>query len=534
MKNIKRIFVALLALVASFVMIGAVSAANNGSITINGTTSGKTYEVYKIFDLTYSGSGSDLKVAYTINDAWKGFFTGAGSKYIVSESTIDGVELSPISIEKAGTTPQEYETKYINITESNVAEFATDALAYLGVAANNITKTKDAVATGETTVIEGLEYGYYLVYPEGATEIDDNYASIASLTSTTPEAEVNIKATYPTIDKTADGPSYEVGTYATFTITGKVPDTTGFTSYTYAIHDSWTAGLEYVEAGFNMMVKVGTKTVTVNSENLTLTRDSDNNVTGFTLNIDVKNQEYSFGDVIEVKYSLLVNEKAIHSTTTNNHAYLEYSNNPLKNSTSTTTPIEVPVYSSSIELLKVAGESCAGEGSERVCTVKLAGAKFVLMNADKTKYYQIVSFKKVGNEYKVADVAWVSNIDEATEFTTNEDGIIETVVVGDTEYTINAFEGLKDGTYYIVETEAPVGYNKLLQPVSVELVGETDEDTERDVPRVKNVTVENNTGKQLPSTGGMGAKLFIVIGLLLALVSAVVLVTNKRMAKVSL
>ena len=138
------------------------------------------------------------------------------------------------------------------------------------------------------------------------------------------------------------------------------------------------------------------------------------------------------------------------------------------------------------------------------------------------------------NIFSANDIEWVKDINDATVFTTNEDGIIETPVegllIGGTEYTINAFEGLKDGKYFIVETEAPAGYNKLAQPVEVVLNGSTDQNN-KPIPVVKNVTIENNTGTTLPSTGGFGTKMFIIIGSLLAVVSAIVLVTNKRMSK---
>lgn len=77
--------------------------------------------------------------------------------------------------------------------------------------------------------------------------------------------------------------------------------------------------------------------------------------------------------------------------------------------------------------------------------------------------------------------------------------------------TIN---GLKAGTYYLHEIEAPEGYNKLTAPVKVTItettgadgkvtgvtykVGETDQSTN------ETVKVENKTGSMLPSTGGMG------------------------------
>lgn len=44
-------------------------------------------------------------------------------------------------------------------------------------------------------------------------------------------------------------------------------------------------------------------------------------------------------------------------------------------------------------------------------------------------------------------------------------------------------------------------------------------------------TVENSTGKELPQTGGIGTKLFIIIGSLLVIASSAILIVNKRMSK---
>jgi len=531
MKNIKKLFVVALIFVLSLCMGNTVLAettTNKGSIIISGTTKEKIYEVYKIFDLTYSGSEEEqnLKVAYTIDSAWTNFFGQGqdGEEYIVSENT---GSLNAITVK----TEEGYETKYINITEDNVEEFAQDALAYLGKT-TTIKRAAFKKATGETTTIDGLELGYYLVYPEGATEIKKDYASIASLTSTTPTAEINIKATYPTINKTVEENSVEVGEYATFTITGKVPDTTGFTSYTYKIHDSWTDGLTYDKNGFNMVVTIGDNSFTITDENLTVSNE------GFTLSIDVKNTNYEIGDEITVVYNLKVNALAINSTTTKNSAYLEYSNNPKNTETSKTTKIEVPVYSSRIKVLKVDGASCSGEGDERTCSIPLAGAKFVLKN-EEGKYYSITGSYLLleSNEpleeakWGVNDIAWVTNIEDATVFTTNEEGIIsyteEGVWLSPNGITTTAFEGLKDGTYYLVETVAPEGFNKLVNEIEIVVEG-TENNT---IPVVQEVTVENNSGTALPSTGGFGTKMFILVGSVLAILSAVVLVTNKRMSK---
>jgi len=470
----KKIFSVLLVLVLSAFAINTFAAELKGSITVNNTVKGKKYNIYKIFDLTYSGS----KVAYTMDLDWEAFFEGEGSNYIVDTNTGN---LNQITIDG--------ETKYINITDSNIAEFAQKALAY----ATDIEADATKVAEGDSTVFSDLELGYYLVYPQGATEKEDVNGSIASIDSTMKDATVNVKAKYPEITKDVNEHTFNVGEYAEFTITGKVPDTTGFKTYTYKISDTWTNGLELDPENVEFTVRFGEETISavtpIYSE------------TGFTLTYDMtKYQEY-IGDTITITYKLKVTEEAINSENTKNSATLTYSNDPKSDTTTTTTPEEEYVYSSKIVVTKV-------DGADN--SVTLEGATFVLMSGN--KYYQAVK-----NEDKLVEVRWVDSIDDATKLTTGADGII-------------SFEGLKNGSYELVETEAPTGYNKLPQPVDVEVNGSYD-DNEKPIPVVSEKTVENNTGTELPSTGSFGTKMFIVIGSLLVLLSMVVLVTNKRMSK---
>ena len=45
------------------------------------------------------------------------------------------------------------------------------------------------------------------------------------------------------------------------------------------------------------------------------------------------------------------------------------------------------------------------------------------------------------------------------------------------------------------------------------------------------VMVENQTGTELPSTGGIGTTIFYIVGSLLAVGAVILLVTKKRMGK---
>ena len=490
MKNIKRIISALLTFILSFTMINVAFAENSGSIVINGTTEGKTYEIYKIFDLTYSGT----KVAYTIDEDWVNFFNeGDGSQYIV---TTDTGNLNQISVGDA--------TKYINITDDNIAEFTKYALVYAttlsGSDGNKISDSSGSVTFND------LELGYYLVYPQGATDITTGNSTICSITSTMPNAEVNIKATYPSITKTVDDQNAEVGQLVTFTITGQVPDTTGYETYSYIVNDIMSAGLELDSSVADFNVTFGESVIDVNPI-------YENN--GFTLTFDMtKYQEY-VGNVITITYKIRVTEDAVNSDTTKNSATLTYSNNPKDlTSTATTPPVEIPVYTSEVNVIKV-------DGTDE--TIKLAGASFVIKNAEGLYYQALNADKKIITNLTttegVVDVNWAENEEEATLLVTDEIGII-------------TFKGIENGTYYLVEVEAPVGYNKLTSPVTIK-VGYTDEEgTNLGNVAVSHIeTVQNNSGISLPTTGGIGTTIFIIAGSLLMLVSIVLLITSKKETK---
>ena len=102
----------------------------------------------------------------------------------------------------------------------------------------------------------------------------------------------------------------------------------------------------------------------------------------------------------------------------------------------------------------------------------------------------------------------------------------------DIDAGIALIEGEGNGVYYLEETQAPDGYNKLAsrQAVTINgnnLMAELSADFSTYVDG--GIRIENKTGAEMPSTGGIGTIIFTVIGSLLVIGAVVVLVSKKRM-----
>lgn len=475
----KKLFALLLTLLMLLAMgTTAFAAEETGSITVNGTTKGKTYDVYKIFDLTYSGDA----VSYTIDTDWTAFFNGDGADYIVAADT-EPASLSPIVVNGV--------TKYINITNENVAEFAQAALAYAGSETADDTKE----AEGSTIAFEGLALGYYLVYPQGAADITTGNASICSLTSTTPNATVQVKAEYPTIEKEVNDTNVDVGQTITYTVTGKVPDTTGYTAYDYIVEDTMSDGLTFNSSVANMSITIGGTAITdvtpVYADN------------GFTLTFDMtRYQEDSVGKEIVITYRAVVNENAVNGTEGNpNEAVLIYSNDPGdSNSKMTNPPVIVKVYTAGIEILKY-------DAADETKATTLAGAKFALKDAD-GKYYKFTAATETTPE----NVEWVDDVDDATTVATDDNGQAW-------------FKGLESGEYALEELEAPTGYNMLTEDVKITINHDAQTATTYQIAEIA-----NSTGAALPETGGIGTTIFYIVGGLLMAGAVVLLITKKKLS----
>ena len=94
--------------------------------------------------------------------------------------------------------------------------------------------------------------------------------------------------------------------------------------------------------------------------------------------------------------------------------------------------------------------------------------------------------------------------------------------------------GFDNGVYYLEETAAPAGYNKLTSRTEFTIADASLDAIYNDgiFSTGSGVHVVNKTGSMLPETGGLGTLLFTLLGGGTALGTGVVLVTKKRMSKI--
>ena len=490
-----------------FMAIAVCFSSFADSITIKEAEKGKTYDLYRIFDLTGKDThdpedGVFELYSYTVNPAWNDFFFGEGAP---------GKEF--LVLKENDTVPDEYKglneltyvdasgkksTYFMNITDDNVADLSQKALAYsVKLAAPDYT---DKASDGDLT-FDGVKLGYYLVYPRGAADIKSGYASICSLQSTTPDAEIEVKATYPTIDKEVDDPSVEVGQTVTFTVTGQVPDTTGYTEYKYIVTDTMTKGLKFDGTG-SVKVTIG------GADNTGYKSLKDSGENGFILEYDMTEFQGSVGEKIVITYTATVTDDAVCEVTTNS-AKLKYSNDPRHATDSDylgeTPRVEKEVYSSKIKVIKI--------DNATPDTKNLEGAEFCLRSATPSdaQYYKYTE----GDDTTPSKVEWVATEEEATKVTTKADGTAE-------------FTGLEDGTYYLREIKAPAGYSLLDHDVEITVAGTQDKDKGKMVGVTVEEKIVNVPGKLLPKTGGTGTTILYIVGGILVVGAGILLITKKR------
>lgn len=479
MKLTKRLFTAGVALALTLSLNVPAFAA---TITIDNAVDGQTYNAYKIFDVTTSTSGDKTNYSYTLDASetdLKALLEGAG---LTLTSSADG----SVYMVTAGLEDEADAAK--------LAEYLNENITKLGK------PDKTGVGASGTATIADLEKGYYFV--------DSSLGSLCILDTTEDSATVNEKNSIPSITKKvkedSNGAWQKTATIdVTDTIEYQLTVNTG-TGYQglgngvdadYVIKDTLPTGITYTD---NSIVIADAEWTT---DDYTVSYDAPSN----TLTITLK----------QAKLAALGQDKDIVITYKATAAGNLAVDKEHKNTVTLTYKGQNPTDNAVVKTYDIKGdtEGYAFTKVDGATDEPMEGVQFVLSKTDNgaTKY------AKFNDDMWLTD--WVDAQESATPLTTDENGHIYAY-------------GLDADTYTLTETYTLPGYNLLTDTITVTI----DEGgnvkykyTTAEGEGGNSILVENMTGTELPSTGGMGTTVLYIAGVALALGAGITLVVRRRM-----
>ncbi len=541
----KKLFALLLSLVMIMALAAPATAAGGpttGTITITNAVAGQKYTIYKVFDLTYNEDGAKVpdggvdagqpaQVSYT--------YTKTGASDGLYDALADTASPFTLTATSAANVYQ-VTLKDPSTSGETIATFLKGLVN--GGKLTKYTKTgldnPVTVADNENTaVFDDVDFGYYY--------IESSVGAVVMVNSATPNIEIQSKNSAPTLkydgdtDGTGSNRAAGYGDAETFTLTL----TAGAGAQNYVVHVTVPAGLTYDSTtGITVQKAAWNETNNNNdaaadvtaTDNYTVDTITDTNLADgldFTVTFEESFMEgLKEKDQIIITYKATVNDgqgsttaATIRDAGNKSEAYVSYgAADPAETS---------PKTSDTVYVYDLTVSKYYKDSSNSDAVTALPGAKFkIYKSADtKTYYAQVTGGKLTG---------WTETEADGTE--------LESGAISGDKSTFKV-EGLDAGEYFLVETEAPEGFNILTAPVVFRIDAKYDADaagnnivvkeesgypTTDPTPYAENNTieVENNSGSRLPSTGGIGTTIFYIVGSVLAVGAIILLITKKKMS----
>lgn len=558
-----------MATTASFTASAAGTPVTSGSITIDSSVANHKYTAYQIFDADLTEESGNITFA---NVKWgsaidttktDALYTELAA-YLKTSKTLSSASevaeaIKAVQGSLGGATQREALDDIADMFAKCISDSATGVdLAYNDANSNYKGKISDpgyylvidTKDSGVTSPTQDNAYSRYMLLVAG----DSSIAPKASYPTVEKKVKENVKAitgqaTYEksTTEKWNDVADYNIGDAVPFKLYGTMPDTLDdYEHYYYQFSDSLGSQFEVPENikiyidGNEIAPEAGVCEVST-AVAIPGTRGPElmvkfNDIKSIDIDKDTAGiQSITKDSIVTIEYTAVLNSNAeIGLPGQENKVKLEYSNNPNATGDGTTKPGDtgetpedkVIVFTYELDTTKV-------DGIDN--TKKLENAEFKLyrMNGSTKEYV------KVDTDSKVA--GWTDTAADATTLISDTNGLFKVI-------------GLDDGTYYLEETKAPSGYNKLTNAVEVVITATTvNNQTWSSTPAdaltklnftagdnvgrgdvatgIASINIANNKGSTLPSTGGIGTTIFYVLGGTLVVGSGIALVTKKRLGK---
>lgn len=546
MKTMKKVVAIFMAVAMTLAMSISAFAdePTTGTITVDNATIGQTYTAYKVFDLTYD-SADHSKVSYT--------YTKQGTTDAFLNALLDTAS-SPFTLVKNGSTDTYTVSLATGKTNKDAIDFLKNHANLIKIEAN---KKKEVNAAAETINIDGLPFGYYFI-----TSTLNN-GTVATIDSTNPTATVHDKNQIPTWDNNPGDPGADPddpkdptdrdpGNGKVILVDGKqvttneakfgdkVQFSVAVNATEYAPNNGGEIAKvkEYIFAdalsdGFKAPTDIKVFVKTGASTDATPLGTDDYRIakSGNVLNVIVPYKDaWGANCIIDVQYKAEVDTDAViagsgnlntanFTYNTTNTPYTPGDNNPYdptkppydpdepnnpNNNPPGTNPPDKPFDPDNKKTTTTYVYALGIEKVDGTTKAALKGAEFTIN----------VPVKATGTTgvYEYNPTGTAGNV----TLTTTDAGLL-------------VIKGLTTGEYELTETKAPAGYNLLptAQKVKVEATGQTNV---LNISATK-VQIDNNSGAELPETGGMGTTLFYILGGLLVVAAGFTFVVRRKMNK---
>ena len=464
-----------------------VTTTSTASITVENALPNDQLSAYKVVDIAYNSANNTL--TYSWNSAFADFFEGSTSYNSTAYTVDDFAKLTDDSADL-----KDLLSKLPNyIANRTIAPVATQT-----------------VGAGKTATFANLAMGEYFIRPTSTTSVyqlmlQKIEPTVVNGTYVIDDVTFSAKHQEVSVTKTADKTSVTKNEKVTYTITVDIPTyATGATDRSFSVSDLLPDGLTIDTDSINVILKYLGFESTLPEGTYTLDKTATYD---YTFKFSVDSTQYLDwaglgGHQLIITYTATLNDDATTAVNTKetNTVTFDYSNYPYVANSHKQKTDTVDVTTFAIKIDKYV------DGEE---TNKLAGAKFDL--------YRTVYPGETGVTIPHTSI---QGIKLEGDKVTDADGVA----------TFEKYEA--NGTnydYYLVETQAPSGYNLLADAVKVNFT-----DTEvATTAGIYTVQVPNKSGIQLPITGGTGTVIFTIIGIALMVGAVVLFVVSRKKAKES-